>query len=200
MQKYEKKPAAPDDATEVQNSKRKSKKFLTFQCGQQMFGVDITEVRQIIELPEFTPLPESPEYIKGIVCMHGEAVPVMDLNLRLNQLETIPGERTCVVVFTLEGRSFGVIVDRVEIVEDILDDTVLPPPGQKESGIDYLLGVVERNPVVLLVNADFFISADDMEHLSEIVNANDEIQADTYPSPDDEGDAAASCECSITKE
>ncbi|MGN8969369.1 chemotaxis protein CheW [Intestinimonas sp. HCP28S3_D6] len=172
MQKCENNTTAPDDAMEVQSSKTKSKKFLTFQCGQQMFGVDITEVRQIIELPEFTPLPESPEYIKGIVCMHGEAVPVMDLNLRLNQLETISGERTCVVVFTLEGRSFGVIVDGVENVEDILDDAVLPPPGQKESGIDYLLGVVNRNPVVLLVNAYFFISADDIERLSQITDTD----------------------------
>ena len=149
-----------------------SGKFLTFRCGQQVLGVDISEVRQIIQLPQFTPLPDSPADIKGIICMHGEAIPVMDLNLRLNLPETIPGERTCVIVFTLEERSFGIIVDEVDNVEDISEDEILPPPGQKESGTDYLLGIVGRDPVILLANADFFISADDIERLSQIADAD----------------------------
>lgn len=166
MQRREKSAAAPNETIRDRDSgETRGGKYLTFRCGRQMLGVGISEVRQIAKMPQLVPLPDSPEFIKGIACMRGKAIPVMDLSLRLDKQETALGKRTCVIVFALEEYSFGAIVDAVGNLEDISEDEILPPPGKKESGIDYLLGIVERDPIVLLLHADFFLSADDLEPL-----------------------------------
>ena len=149
--------------SELQNNQTEAiEKYLTFWSGGQLFGIGIAQVVQIIQVPEITVVPESPYYMKGIVCIRGLVIPVIDMRLRLGQPEEEYTGHTCIVLVTVRGRTFGLIVDAVESVEDIPDQQILPPP-EKETGL--LRGIVERKSVILIMNIDFLLGADDFAEM-----------------------------------
>lgn len=104
-----------------------SEKYLTFWCGEQLFGVCISQVVQIIQVPKITPIPDAPHYIKGVICMRDEVIPILDLRLRLGKPEIDYDSHTCVIIVTLQSGSLGLVVDFVNDVETIPDENIHIP-------------------------------------------------------------------------
>lgn len=146
-------------------------KFLTFRTEQQLFGVPIKDVVQIVGIQEITQIPDFPKYAKGIINLRGEIIPVIDVRLRLNKNETKYDERTCIIVTRIDGNSVGFIVDQVDEVTYISDDLIAPPPVMAGSSGTYLTGVGKlKDKVVLLMDTNKLLGNEDLEWISQSVD------------------------------
>ncbi|MDR3644774.1 MAG: chemotaxis protein CheW, partial [Clostridia bacterium] len=103
-------------------------RFLTFYLGKEIFGVEIRYVTEIIGIQKICELPEAPEFVKGIINLRGNIIPVVNMRLRLGKAEVDNTERTCIIVVDLPETKVGLIVDRVNEVAAISDELIVPPP------------------------------------------------------------------------
>ncbi|MFT3982816.1 MAG: chemotaxis protein CheW [Lachnospiraceae bacterium] len=107
-------------------------RYLTFLTDDRLFGVPIAEVMQIVEIQDITRMHDQQSYIKGIINLRGQIIPVIDMRLRLNIPEISYNDRTCIVIMCVKDQNFGLIVDGVDEVIRILPEQISAPP---ESGL-----------------------------------------------------------------
>ncbi|MCH4239119.1 MAG: chemotaxis protein CheW [Oscillospiraceae bacterium] len=126
-------------------------KYLTFWTDDQLFGVPIKDVVQIVGMQKITQIPEYPDYAKGIINLRGTIVPLIDVRLRLGKPEKEYNDRTCIIVTSVNNSYFGFIVDEVEEVTDISDDMISPPPKLSGDTVNkYLTGIARMNDKLVL--------------------------------------------------
>src|SRR5579871_4984315 len=98
----------------------RSGKYLTFQLGQEEFGIRVLKVREIIGLQEITAVPQTPPHVKGVINLRGRIIPVIDLRLKFGMSATEYDRRTCIIVTQVQGEAapivIGVVVDGVSEV------------------------------------------------------------------------------------
>lgn len=145
-------------------------KFLTFQLGKEVYGLDIKYVTEIIGIHPITEIPEMPEYIKGIINLRGKIIPVMDVRLRFRKEEKAYNDRTCIIVIDIGHLSVGLIVDSVSEVITILDENIVAPPdlGNSQSN-KYIKGIGKvGSDVKLLLDCNKILNDEEVQNLSEI--------------------------------
>jgi len=103
-------------------------KFLTFNLEEEVFGIDICFVTEIVGMQPVTKVPESPAYMKGIINLRGVIIPVIDARLKFKKDPVEYDERTCIVIINIDQISVGLIVDNVNEVVNIADEFISPPP------------------------------------------------------------------------
>lgn len=145
-------------------------KFLTFTLGKEAYGLEIKYVTEIIGIQEITEVPELPEYIRGIINLRGNIIPVMDVRLRFNKPFREYNDRTCVIVVDIKDISVGLIVDEVSEVLAIQDQDIIPPPDfNKELANRYIKGIGKvGNEVKLLLNCSKLLNDNEVEGLESI--------------------------------
>ncbi len=105
-----------------------SNRFLTFYLEEEIYGVNIFDVKEIIAMMRTTPVPKTPPFIKGVMNLRGNIIPVIDMRLKFDMLEAKPQMYTAIVIINLEGKNIGFIVDKVEEVVNVEDENISPPP------------------------------------------------------------------------
>lgn len=143
-------------------------KYLTFLCCGQMFGVHIRQVIQILQITQITALPDSPPYMLGVLALRDEMVPVLDLRIRLGRGSAEDMEQGCIIIMSVQGHSFGAVVDRVCNVETFLPEEICAPPRRDERKENYLCGIGKRDRVILLVDADHLFTDADLEQILDV--------------------------------
>lgn len=143
-------------------------KFLTFQLGKEVFGIEIRYVTEIIGMQPITFVPEVPEYVKGIINLRGKIIPVIDMRLKFKKEAAPYDDRTCIIVIDIKDISIGLIVDCVSEVLPIPDENIVPPPSYKTGFQNrYIKGIGKvENDVKLLLDCEKIISDNDMETIS----------------------------------
>lgn len=118
-------------------------KYLLFRLGDEVYGVAISHVINIIELQKITEVPDMPDYIRGVINLRGSVIPVMDLRLRFGLGARDYDDRTCIIIVKVESRTVGFIVDTVAEVVEIAADRIEPPLEFKKAGQDsrYIMGL-----------------------------------------------------------
>jgi purine-binding chemotaxis protein CheW len=104
-----------------------SREFLSFQLGAEEYGIDILKVQEIRAYERPTQIPNVPAFIKGVINLRGDIVPVVDLRLKFGLASTYDGS-TVVIVLNLAERIFGVVVDRVSDVLALAPEQIRPAP------------------------------------------------------------------------
>ncbi|HCR44203.1 MAG TPA: chemotaxis protein CheW [Ruminococcaceae bacterium] len=167
-QNIENVPQASDEAAELE------KKYLTFWTGEELFGIPITDVVQIISMQEITALPDFPDYAKGVINLRGEIVPVIDMRIRLGKPEAEYNDNTCIIVTNIEDSYMGFIVDTVDEVTDIEDDKISPPPKvSKDITNRYLTGIGQNgDKVVLLLDIAKILNENEFELVTQTAKEN----------------------------
>lgn len=138
-----------------------AQKYLSFHLGQEEFGVAILRVREIIGMMDITPLPHTPEYVRGVINLRGRIIPIIELRRRF-ELEPAAFDReTCIIVVEVSGseddtRCVGVIVDRVREVVTVPDAQIDAAPNFGDTAnTEYILGMAKlEDRVVTLIDAD----------------------------------------------
>lgn len=145
-------------------------KYLTFILGNDFFGIDILYVTEIIGLQQITPVPDLPEYIKGIINLRGKIIPVMDIRLRFKKDFRVYDERTCIIVVDIGDISIGLIVDRVSEVIDIPENNIsLPPKLAKSTTNTYVKSIGKvGEEVKLILDCEKLLSEEEIEEIEKI--------------------------------
>lgn len=108
-------------------------KYLTFEIGDKTFGINIEPVKEIIEYERLTRIPMTPAYIRGVVNLRGNVVPIIDLASRLNLQGREISKRTCLIILQQvvedESIDIGILVDSVSEVLDLPADDIEPAPS-----------------------------------------------------------------------
>jgi purine-binding chemotaxis protein CheW len=135
-------------------------KFLTFQLGTEVFGIEIKFVTEIIGIQAITYVPEVPGYVKGIINLRGKIIPVIEIRSKFKKPSIPYDDRTCIIVIDLNEISIGLIVDSVSEVLNIGDENIVPPPKYK-SGVQnkYIKGIGKvGKEIKLLLDCEMIIS------------------------------------------
>lgn len=129
-------------------------KYLMCKLGNEIFGIDIGHVTDIIELQKITEVPDMPEHVKGVINLRGNVIPVIDLRNRFAMEEKEYDDRTVITVVSLKERSIGFIIDTATEVQAIPEDQIDPPPrfSDQEGKQRFILGLgkVGEQLIILL--------------------------------------------------
>ncbi len=130
--------------------------LVTFQLGEELYGVDIMDVKEIVKIQDVRTIPNAPYYVEGIFNLRSEIIPIINLHKRFHlkkaQLEEGDEFLGGFIILNIEGNKIGIIIDRIARVVMIQRDDIQPPP-QMISGIgaEYINGVVRQEEGYLIV-------------------------------------------------
>ena len=138
-----------------QDEKERLMQLVGFVIGKELFGVDILMVQEIIRETPITPIPNSPDFIEGVINLRGNIIPVIDLRKRLNLRDmTAPEGQIWIMILNVNGRITGFIVDSVTQVLKVPSNSIKPPPDIVVSGLQsqYITGVcrIDKRLLILL--------------------------------------------------
>ena len=152
--------------------KEKEGKYLTFALGSEEYGLEILKVRELIGYMEITAVPQTPHYVKGVINLRGQVIPVINLRAKFG-METIEvTEESCIIVVEVShgNRQFntGVIVDRVQEVLDINGSDIEEAPQFGSSvNTDFILGMGKLGDTVkILLDIDKVLAGDDFSGIA----------------------------------
>ncbi len=146
-------------------------KYLTFALNNELYGIEIKYVTEIIGIQQIVQVPELPEYFKGIINLRGKIIPVMDVRLRFSKEFKEYNDRTCVIVIDIRDISMGLIVDSVSEVLTISESEIVPPPQVSRSGNRYINGIGKvGSEVKLLLNCDKLLYDDEFDNFMSSFN------------------------------
>lgn len=156
--------------------------FLTFRLADELFALDIGKVREVLDFTTITKVPQTPDYMRGVINLRGSVVPVVDLRLKFGMESGEQTVNTCVIIaeVTLEGETvvMGAMADAVQEVLDLEPDQVEPPPriGTKLN-TEFLKGMGKRqDQFIMLLDIDKLFSSGDLESMQK-ASASNEPQA-----------------------
>ena len=149
----------------------KEGKYLTFTLAEEEYGIGILKIKEIIGMLPITSVPQTPEFVKGVINLRGKVIPVMDLRLRFGMPSIDYSERTCIIVVEIGGQAgtilAGIVVDAVSEVLNIKgDDIEKTPTFGTKLNTDYILGMAKmEGKVKILLDIDQVLSSDELSLL-----------------------------------
>jgi purine-binding chemotaxis protein CheW len=144
----------------------KEGKYLTFALAQEEYGLEILKVREIIGYMDITAVPQTPSYVKGVINLRGQVIPVVDLRTKFGMPGADVTDQTCIIVveITQSHRKFntGIVVDRVQEVLDIAGAHIEEAPQFGESmDTAFILGMAKiGDSVKILLDIDRVLAGD----------------------------------------
>lgn len=151
--------------TEQLQESERVREFLTFTLGEENYALDILAVKEIRGYEAVTKIANAPSFIKGVINLRGDIVPIVDLRIKFNLGNASYDEFTIVIVLHIRNRIVGIVVDGVSDVISLSPGQVRPPP---DFGVafnsKYLLGLATvHEQMIILVDIDELISSDELE-------------------------------------
>ena len=127
-------------------------KVMTFNIGDQVYGIEIQYVTEIIEMQHTTKVPHVPSYIKGIINVRSKVVPIVDIRTRFGKPEIPYTNRTCIITLSFNDTTVGIIVDSIADVEDIhTGDISATPENRSVNTNEFIQYMIRSGDTVKLV-------------------------------------------------
>ncbi|WP_158741366.1 chemotaxis protein CheW [Defluviitalea raffinosedens] len=166
-------------ATGINNASFTERQLVTFLLGEDEFGTDIMDVKEIIRVPDITRVPNAPVYVEGACNLRGNILPIIDGRTWFNLERKNRDENSRVLVIDVDGKATGVIVDKVsEVMRVNIADIEAPPEIIRNVDLDYLNGVVKLengNRLVMLLDVVKALSVNNAQK-EEIKEQNESLQ------------------------
>jgi purine-binding chemotaxis protein CheW len=130
--------------------------LVTFQLGEELYGINIMDVKEIVRVQAIRAIPNAPVYVEGIFNLRSEIIPIINLHKRFHLKKILNSEEdellSGFIIIDIDGMKLGVIIDRVSRVVTIEKEDIQPPP-QMLSGIgaEYIQGVVRQEQGYLII-------------------------------------------------
>jgi len=147
-------------------------KYLTFNLGEEGYGLEILKVQEIIGMQEITKIPRTPTYVRGVINLRGKVIPVIDLRLKFGMPEQELTRKTCIIMVQVHRNEMdliiGLVVDEVSEVLNISGDQIEPAPSLgTQAETHFILGMAKTESAVkILLGIDKVLSAEEMDTLS----------------------------------
>jgi purine-binding chemotaxis protein CheW len=148
-------------------------KYLTFTLAEEEYGIGILKIKEIIGMMPITSVPRTPDFVKGVINLRGQVIPVMDLRLKFGMEAIDYTERTCIIVVEMKGETgtvmIGIVVDSVSEVLNIKgEDIEATPTFGARLNTDYILGMAKvGGGVKILLDIDRVLTSDEVGALAE---------------------------------
>tara|TARA_Y100001937_G_scaffold122287_2_gene182716 strand:+ start:280895 stop:281509 length:615 start_codon:yes stop_codon:yes gene_type:complete len=179
------------------------KQILSFNCGDQVFGLDISFLREIIENQTLTQIPLMPEHIRGVLNLRGNVVPVIDLKARLWAIPTKVSKLSCILVVEFHGHdhteTLGLLVDSVnEVIRVPADHVEHTPELGAKIRTDFMDGIAKVNDeFIILLRADMVLNLDELAQVHETLKLTGKEVLEKTEDAEEESDSAESKAASI---
>ncbi|OEU80466.1 MAG: chemotaxis protein CheW [Desulfobacterales bacterium S5133MH4] len=149
-------------------------KYLTFELDAEEYGLEILKVKEIIGIMNITSVPQTPDYVKGVINLRGKVIPVIDLRLKFTIDPLEYNDRTCIIMVDITGTSgekvmVGIVVDSVSEVLNIKGDEIEDAPtfGGKLN-TEYIMGMAKvKRSVKILLDIDQVLNAEELNILDK---------------------------------
>ncbi len=145
-------------------------KFLTFALAEEVYGVEILKVKEIIGLMDITTVPQTPEYMKGVINLRGKVIPRIDLRLKFTMDEIEHTQDTCIIVVEVHNALIGIVVDSVAEVLYIKGEEVEPAPSfGQEIDTNFIMGLGKtKEKIIILLDINKVLSSEELEMVEEM--------------------------------
>lgn len=128
-----------------------SERHLIFSLGTEEYSVPLLKVREVIEVPEITPVPHTPAHYLGIMNLRGQVISIIDLRLKLHNVRQEFEKKTAVIILDFGDFSIGIAVSTVNRVLAFADEDIKDRPAMASTeNLDYILGVMHRDKKLIL--------------------------------------------------
>lgn len=157
----------PRDVEKVTSSA--TRQFLTFTVGEEEYGVDIMTVREIKGWTEVTRLPNSPEFLRGVMNLRGTIVPIFDMRARFKHELTNANIKHVIIILAVGTRNIGVLVDAVSDILTVDEsDIKAAPEADRGVSADFITGLISLDErMVVLLNVDHLF---DVKHIDAAIS------------------------------
>jgi len=142
--------------------------YLTFKLAEEVFALDITKVREVLDFTTITKVPKTPEFMRGVINLRGSVVPVVDLRLKFAMSRTEKTVNTCIIIteVTVDGETtvLGALADSVQEVLDLEPGHIEPAPKiGTRLNTEFIRGMGKRdNTFIIILDIDKVFSADEL--------------------------------------
>ncbi len=161
-----------------------SQQYVTFSLGEELFGVEVTRTREILSLMPVTKVPQTPDYLLGVINLRGQVVPVVDMRLKLGLPAGAETEDTCIIVVEVqvdgEVLTVGALADAVREVLEIRDDQIEPPPRlgtRLKTEFITGMGKIDEQFMILL-NIDRIFNSDELALVQDVREKDSCVEVD----------------------
>jgi purine-binding chemotaxis protein CheW len=147
--------------------------LVTFQISEELYGVDIMDVKEIVRVQEIRAIPNAPAYVEGLFNLRGEIVPIISLHKRFHLKRAQFNEEdellSGFIIIDIDGMKLGIIIDKIERVIGIEATEIQPPPPMLAGiGAEYIQGVVNRESgYLILLDIRKLFSAKELQKIDE---------------------------------
>ncbi|WP_027150235.1 chemotaxis protein CheW [Methylobacter tundripaludum] len=164
-----------DNKTELM-AQDQLRQYLTFQAGNENLAISILDVKEIIEINTITDVPMTPDYIRGVINLRGNVVPVIDLSARLGRQSSEITKRSCIVLVQVEYKEdaqlLGMLVDAVDEILEIPEANIMPPP---DFGADIRTDFIQSmgrvgDEFIILLNINRVLSIKELSQLKQVAD------------------------------
>ena len=157
-----------------ENTESSSQQYVTFSLGKELFGVEVKRTKEILSLTPVTKVPQTPEYLLGVINLRGQVVPVVDMRLKLGLPANAETEDTCIIVVEVlvdgETLTVGALADAVREVMEVRADQIEPPPKlgtRLKTEFITGMGKIDEQFMILL-NIDRIFNSDELALVQDI--------------------------------
>lgn len=152
-----------------------TRQYLTFKLMDEVFAVDVEKVREILEFTSITKVPQTPEYMRGVINLRGSVVPVMDMRLKFGLPESEKTVNACIIVVEVSYEDgiviIGALADSVQEVFELEPEQIEPPPhiGAKISP-NIILGMGKSDgQFIMILDIDKIFNCDELNLTEEMI-------------------------------
>ena len=164
-----------EDFAEKSSAAYEEGKYLTFTLSGEDYGISILKIKEIIGILPITPVPQTPGYVKGVINLRGQVIPVIDLRLKFEMKPIDYTERTCIIVVEITDQrgilQIGIVVDAVSEVLNIKAENIEDTPAfGTKLNIDFILGMAKfENNIKILLDIDCVLTHEEPITLERVV-------------------------------
>ncbi|HOD53410.1 MAG TPA: chemotaxis protein CheW [Candidatus Cloacimonadota bacterium] len=150
-----------------------SGKYLSFHLMDELYGIHVEKILQIIAIPEITPIPKTPDFVKGVINLRGKIIPVIDLRTKFRLPSQGYNDRTSIVIIKLRTETselfIGTIVDKVlEVMDIVQQDIENTPKFGVTLDTDYISGMAKvKGKVITLLNINKVLTEEELTLISK---------------------------------
>jgi purine-binding chemotaxis protein CheW len=145
-----------------------TQRWVTFHMDNETYGINVTQVREVLRITEIAPVPGAPDYVLGIINLRGNVVTVMDTRKRFNLPPTETTDSTRIVIIEVDGQEVGIMVDSVAEVVDIRQSSIESAPnvGNDDSS-RYIQGVTSlEGNLLILIDLNRLLTDEELQEMT----------------------------------
>ncbi|MDR2500720.1 MAG: chemotaxis protein CheW [Treponema sp.] len=148
--------------------------LVTFQLGEELYGINIMDVKEIVRVQAIRAIPNAPSYVEGIFNLRSEIIPIINLHKRFHLKKILISEEdellSGFIIIDIDGMKLGVIIDRVSRVVTIEKEDIQPPPQMLTGiGAEYIRGVVrQENGYLIILDIRDLFNPKELQKIAEL--------------------------------